>query len=158
MALKAQQHRAHDPALAEVLTLIQASFASMEGRIDPPSSMQRLTLAELQGHCTMGEVWSLGVPVTACVLFTAKPNRLYIGKLSVAAHARRQGLSRRLIDLAHHRAAALGLPWLELQTRIELVENHATFAALGFSEHARTAHAGFSRPTSITLRCAVDPR
>ncbi|MFN7434077.1 MAG: N-acetyltransferase, partial [Betaproteobacteria bacterium] len=41
---------------------------------------------------------------------------------------------------------------LELQTRIELTENHATFAALGFAKVAETAHPGYARPTSITLR------
>lgn len=37
-----------DPCLAEVLALIRCSFAYMDGRIDPPSSMHRLTLSALQ--------------------------------------------------------------------------------------------------------------
>lgn len=43
-------------------------------------------------------------------------------------------------------------PAIELQTRIELTVNHATFAGLGFRETERTAHDGYDRPTSITLR------
>ena len=45
--------------------------------------------------------------------------------------------------------------FLELQTRIELTENHATFGALGFKKIAETAHPGYSRPTSITMRKLV---
>ena len=52
-------------------------------------------------------------------------------------------------------AVALHLPVLELQTRVELTENHATFRALGFVEVARTAHPGYDRPTSITFRRPV---
>lgn len=45
--------------------------------------------------------------------------------------------------------------YLELETRIELLENHATFAALGFVRVTESAHPGFSRPTSITMRKPV---
>lgn len=44
---------------------------------------------------------------------------------------------------------------IELQTRIELAANHAAFARLGFREIARTAHEGYDRPTSITMRKAL---
>ena len=49
----------------------------------------------------------------------------------------------------------LGKPLLELQTRVELNGNHAAFARLGFRETERTAHAGYERPTSLTMRKAL---
>ena len=52
--------------------------------------------------------------------------------------------------MAETRARALGLPVLELQTRVELTENHAAFRALGFAQTGATAHPGFDRPTSLT--------
>jgi ribosomal protein S18 acetylase RimI-like enzyme len=73
----------------------------------------------------------------------------------VAASHRGQGLARRLIDQAEARARALQLPALELQTRVELVENQAAFRAMGFEEVGRTAHEGYDHPTSITFRRAV---
>ena len=152
MELTATRHGTDDPALAEVLGLIRESFAYMEGRIDPPSSMHRMTLGSLREDAQHAEVWSLGPPLSACVVLTPKPHALYIGKLSVACHARRKGLATRLVTLAVERATALGLPALELQSRVELTENHATFTALGFSETGRTSHPGFDRPTSITFR------
>ncbi len=141
--------------LVEILALIREGFAYMEGRIDPPSSMHSLTLEALQDHRRIGEIWSLGPPLSACVFLTPKPDALYIGKLCVAAQARGRGLARHLIGLAENRARTLRLPGLELQTRVELTGNQATFAALGFTETARTAHPGYDRPTSITLRRPV---
>ena len=144
-----------DAALKDVLTLIRTAFADMDGRIDPPSSMHRLNLESVAEQAGHGEVWVIGDPVQACVFLTPKADSLYLGKLAVAPDARRQGLARHLIALAKSRAAELRLPCVELQTRIELVENHATFEAMGFRETGRTAHPGYSHHTSITYRLTV---
>jgi GNAT superfamily N-acetyltransferase len=147
---------AQDPASWQaVLSLIQTEFAYMQGRIDPPSSMQRLSLAALATQAETGEIWTLGTPPLACVFLTRKAEALYIGKLAVRADQRGRGLARRLITQAEARARTLGLRWCELETRVELVENHASFRAMGFVETARKAHAGFDRPTSITFRKPV---
>ena len=149
-------HRATDPYdWAALLRLIQGAFTFMDSRIDPPSSMHALTPETIAAQARSGEVWAIGTPPLACVFLTPKPGALYIGKLAVAATHRHQGLARSLIDLAETRARALDLPALELQTRIELTENHATFRALGFAETARTAHPGYDRPTSLTFRRPV---
>ncbi len=146
-------YRATDPALWPlILGLLQAEFAYMEGRIDPPSSLHTLTRESLPPTT---EVWVIGTPPVACVFLTPEPDALYVGKLAVAASHRGQGLARALIDLAETRARALERPALELQTRVELTENHASFRALGFVETGRNAHAGFDRPTSITFRREV---
>jgi predicted GNAT superfamily acetyltransferase len=91
----------------------------------------------------------------ACLFLTPRPGVLYLGKLAVASGHRGRGFARALVDVAGMRARARGLPMLELQTRVELVENHAAFHALGFVEVGRTAHPGFDRPTSVTFRRRV---
>ncbi len=138
------------PALPDALALIRQSFATMDGLIDPPSSIHTLTLADLTA--VPSELWTLGHPIVACVILTPKPPRLYIGKLAVAEIHRGRGLARTLIDHAETRARALQLTHLELQTRIELVGNQAAFAAMGFVETDRTAHKGYDRPTAITYQ------
>ena len=146
---KLTPYRAADPFdWAAALALIARAFAGMEGRIDPPSSIHQFTVADLQA----AELWCIGTPPVACVLLTPKPGALYLGKLAVEPGQTRKGLARALVLAAETRARALGLPALELQTRVELTENHATFQAMGFQEIARTAHSGFDRPTSITFR------
>lgn len=143
-----------DPALAQVLDLIRGEFAYMDGVIDPPSSMHLLTLPELGAA---DEVWAVGDPPRACAVFSYRPDTLYLGKIAVAAGARRQGLARALVAEAVRRARARGLGWLELQTRVELTANQRAFEAMGFVEVVRTAHQGFDRPTSITYRKSVPP-
>lgn len=148
---------ATDPALwCPILDLLHEAFAYMEGRIDPPSSLRDLTPETLTRQAQLGEIWIIGAPV-ACVFLTPRPGALYVGKLAVSASHRGQGLARQLIDLAETRARALNLPALELQTRVELVENQATFRALRFVEVGRTTHEGHARPTSITYRRPVAP-
>jgi len=155
MDLTPYQMGPSDPALADLLTLMRDCFAYMEGRIDPPSSLGTVTQSALQKTASEAEIWCIGTPPIACMILTPKRSSLYLGKVCVAPTHQRLGLARHLIDLATDRARDMRLATLELQTRVELMDNHATFKALGFSEHARTAHPGYDHPTSITMRKPV---
>lgn len=139
--------------LQAVLELLRREFAYMEDLIDPPSSVHRLTIENLSSG--PGELWVIGTPPIACIVMTPQPNALYVGKLAVASTERGKGLARLLVDQADARARALGLAWLELQTRIELKSNQKTFAMMGFSETERTSHPSYAKLTSITYRRAV---
>ena len=139
--------------LALVLDLVRDAFAYMDDRIDPPSSVHRLIIDELASP--PGEVWVIGCPPVACMVATPRTDVLYLGKMAVRSVLRGEGYSRRLVEQADRRAREIGLAWLELEARIELVENHRTFEALGFEEVGTTAHPGFSSPTSVTFRRRV---
>ena len=65
-----------DPRLAEILALIRAAFAYMEGRIDPPSSMLRLDPGAVQRQARTGEIWALCGPLSTCIFLTSKPDYL----------------------------------------------------------------------------------
>jgi predicted N-acetyltransferase YhbS len=140
---------------AAVLALLRRAFAPMEGVIDPPSSLHRLRAADVRAQAQAGEVWVRGDPLVACMFLTPKPGALYLGKLAVEPALQGRGHGRVLVEQAVARARALGLPAVEVQVRVELTGNQAAFAAMGFAEVGRTAHAGFDRPTSVTMRRAV---
>ena len=140
-----------DQDMAPVHALLLASFAYMDGVIDPPSSMMRMTPDDLRRDAVRNELWVLGDGPLACMILTQKPGTLYLGKLAVAEDARGRGLSRVMVDHAVRRARALGLPAVTLQVRVELTRNQAAFRAMGFREVARTAHEGYARATSITF-------
>lgn len=53
---------------------------------------------------------------------------------------------------AEAEAVAKGKPAIELQVRIELTRNRAVFEKLGYRKIAETAHPGYTRTTSITMR------
>ena len=137
--------------------LLSTSFAFMEGRIDPPSSLAALSPDDLRVKARAEDLFVIrdGDTLSACLFGAVQPGCYYIGKLAVAAPQRGRGLARALIDAAAARAHALHLPALELQTRVELTENHAAFARLGFVQTAATAHPGYDRPTSLTFRRAL---
>lgn len=142
--------RAQDPYdWQHLVDLIKRCFAGMDGRIDPPSSAHRLTTGDIAAQAKSGEVWVIGTPAVACVFLTPLPHALYLGKLAVDPAVQRMGYARRLIELANQRAHALGLPALELWTRVELTENHAAFQAMGFARSGTHTHAGFDRPTTV---------
>jgi predicted N-acetyltransferase YhbS len=140
---------------AAVHALLTASFASMDGVIDPPSSLHAMTAETLRAQAESAEFWVIDPGPLACVILTPQPDTLYLGKLAVTASHQGKGLARQLVSLAVQRAQVLGLPSVTLQTRIELTDNHAAFQRLGFVEVARTAHKGYTRPTAITYRRAT---
>lgn len=139
---------------AELLSLINRSFAFMEGVIDPPSSVHRLTAEALRQKAEeeTGFLATREDRIVGCVFVVEREDDCYIGKLAVAPDFQGQGVGRKLVEAAEEFAASRGKQALELQTRIELTANHAAFARLGFRETARTAHDGYDRPTSITMR------
>lgn len=134
--------------------LLAQSFSYMDGRIDPPSSMSRLTPYLLKEKAAHEDLFIAikNDEVIACIFGAAREEVYYVGKFSIADTARGTGLARRLLALCEGRARDLGFSVLELQTRIELVENHRAFRALGFVETSRTAHEGYSSPTSLTYQ------
>lgn len=143
-----------DDDMQAVHALLMAAFATMDGRIDPPSSLLRMSPESFAEEARTKELWAIPDPeggYLACMVLTPQPGQLYLGKLAVAASQRGAGLARLMIAHAVARARALGLPALVLQTRVELTENHATFIRLGFIETGRTAHDGYDTPTSITF-------
>ena len=88
------------PAL---LAVIPRAFAGMEGRIDPPSSLHRLTAEGLARQAADGEVGVIGSkPAEACMVLTPKTGRLYPGKLRAF---RPRLLSGPEVMVAHSREA-----------------------------------------------------
>lgn len=143
----------------ELLDLILTSFAYMNGRIDPPSSALALTPQSLQTKAAseIGYIAIDGEQLAGCIFCRIEPGSLYVGKLAVLPSAQGRGLGRRLLTYAEAEARKQGLAILRLETRIELVDNHATFAAWGFTKTAENRHPGFDRTTSIEMRKLVTP-
>jgi GNAT superfamily N-acetyltransferase len=141
-----------------LLKLLHAAFAYQNDRIDPPSSLHGLD-ADSIAVKAKDEHLFLAVEdgeLVGCIFAKPKPGSLYVGKLAVWPHRQRQGIGRRLMQAAEDFARHTGHAVLELDTRIELTENHETFAALGFVKTAEHAHAGYDHPTFITMQKPLD--
>ena len=137
--------------------LVREAFAYMDSRIDPPSSLKKMGVEEFKAKAA-AETLILaedGEAIIGCTFAAIRHDCVYVGKVAVAQSARGQGVARAMFSAAEELARAQGRRFLELETRVELVENHATFAALGFKKVGESAHEGYSRPTSITMRKPV---
>jgi GNAT superfamily N-acetyltransferase len=86
-----------------------------------------------------------------------KDDALYVHKLAVRTALQGKGLGAALMGAARAEAVLRGLTHLELQTRVELTENHEAFARMGFVKTGENAHEGYARPTSITMRARLTP-
>jgi N-acetylglutamate synthase-like GNAT family acetyltransferase len=137
--------------------LLVSAFASMDGRIDPPSSLTRMSVGDLQKKALTEFVVIARERhrLVGCGFGAASSDCLYLSKLAVDADFQKRGVLRSMLPLFVSEARGIGLNCLELKTRVELTDNHATFAALGFEKVGETAHPSYDRPTSFTFRKSV---
>lgn len=142
---------------AAIHALVADAFAYMDGRIDPPSSIHRWSPDRFAAEAQTGVAYIAegDGALLGCGYGKAAGDAWYIGKIAVAPDARRRGVARAIVRMAEADAKRNGLAALELESRIELTENHQAFAALGFAKTRETAHPGHDRPTSITMRKPV---
>jgi N-acetylglutamate synthase-like GNAT family acetyltransferase len=142
-------------ALAE---LLREAFKYMDDRIDPPSSLGAMGVADFiqKAQDETLIVAQINNQLIGCAFAAIRDDCVYLSKVAVHQKYRRQGVTRSLFEAADELAKQKGKKLLELQTRIELTENHQAFGALGFIKVAETAHPGYNRTTSITMRRRVD--
>ena len=139
--------------------LLCDAFEYMDGRIDPPSSLQRLSVHEIEKFALENTIWTIdeeGLPI-ACLFTKNNGDHLYLGKLAVAKQHRHKLLATSLVAVAECQAREAGIECLRLETRIELFENHNAFVKMGFQKINETAHDGYDRPTSVTMEKPVGP-
>ena len=142
---------------SELAHLLREAFKYMDGRIDPPSSLGAMGIADFiqKAQDETLIVAQINNQLIGCAFAEIRDDCVYLSKVAVRPAYRRQGVTRSLFEAADELATQMGKKFLELQTRIELTENHQAFGALGFIKVAETAHPGYSRTTSITMRRAV---
>ena len=133
--------------------LLVNAFAYMEERIDPPSSLHRLSPAGLREKAA--DEWLVlalqGHELVGCLFARETDDAVYIGKVAVRESVRAQGIGAKLLERAEELALQHAYSWLELEVRVELTENHRFFESHGFVRCGENAHQGYTRPTSFTF-------
>jgi len=141
-----------------VLKLLQAAFAYQDDRIDPKSSVHALDAASIASKAREEHLFIAldEGELIGCVFARAEPGALYVGKLAVLPPRQGEGIGRRLMQATEEFARQTDHKVMELDTRIELIENHETFAAMGYVKTGEHAHEGYDHPTFITMQKLLD--
>ena len=135
---------------ASVLALVLKTFAYM---IDSPFSANR-QMQEAMAVQAMSGIVLLAEDATGpfgCVILNPKTDAMYLGKRPVDPSRQGEGIGCHLFEVSVEAEKAQRYAETELQARVELVENHAAFAVMGFSETGRVADNSCGRPTSVTM-------
>ena len=137
-----------------LLELLREAFAYQEHRIDPPSSVSALNAGLLAEKSSREHLFlaTVASELVGCVFAIDRPPLLHVSKLAVWPHLQGRGIGRRLMSAVEVFARESGRTILELETRIELTENHRTFESLGFNKVSEHAHEGFDHATYIRMR------
>ncbi|PCI87992.1 MAG: GNAT family N-acetyltransferase [Hyphomicrobiales bacterium] len=138
----------------ELHKLLIECFAYMDELINPPSSLHQMTTDNLRKKAKKEILLVVYDDETliACAFFDIQKEQIYIGKVAVAQDRRGQGIANKIFKIADNLAHENNKGWLQLKTRIELVDNHKAFERIGFITTAQNSHAGYTRPTYITMR------
>ena len=113
---------------AALIQVLHEAFRYMEGRIDPPSSLETMGIEAIKKKA-QDEVLIVAQDdgkLVGCAFAALRDDCVYLSKVAVALTSRRQGITRSMLKAAEEIAEQRGKPFLELQTRVELIENHLT--------------------------------
>lgn len=144
------------PAIAAT---IAAAFEQYRGKLVPESGAFAETADNIAKQLEDGSVALVAERngrLLACVMTDLQEGDLYFGRLAVLPDARGLGLAKRLIAAVEAEARRRGLPGVRLGVGVVLTENQRLFAALGYVETSREPHPGFTYPTSINMRKALE--
>jgi predicted N-acetyltransferase YhbS len=138
---------------AQMLEVIKRAFQEQDGKVNPPSSAARKTLAILQNELQSAEAFvaEQDQQVVGCIMYEPKEDALYFSRLAVLPAQRKQGIARALIAAVESEAKALALP-LNLSVRISLGEQRTYYERLGYRVVGTGTHEGFSEPTYFKMR------
>ncbi|WP_170231774.1 GNAT family N-acetyltransferase [Pseudonocardia kunmingensis] len=143
---------------AALASTIAAAFEEYRGKLTPESAAFSETAEAISRELAAGSgaiVAEQDGELLGCVMIKQVDGDLYFGRLAVAPRARGRGIARQLVEAVEHEAHRRGLAGVRLGVRIMLTDNQRLFTSMGYVETSREAHAGFSHPTSISMRKAL---
>lgn len=142
---------------AALLALILAAYAEFRDKLDPPSGAFGETEASILAKLHKGGAIKAlvdrpnGNDLIGCVLYEAKGEFMYFGRLAVLPAWRRFGVARGLIAAVETQTKATGLSRVQIGVRLVLPAHQAYYEALGYRPIEYACHPGFSQPTSVTM-------
>jgi ribosomal protein S18 acetylase RimI-like enzyme len=117
--------------------ITQAAYAEYRGVLDPPSGVDRETLADVARALDNGGAllaW-IGDTAVGAVRFDHASDHLVVERLAVIPTARGQGIARILLAYIEDLARQAHLPEVRLGVRLSLPRNVDLYQRLGYTMH-----------------------
>ena len=92
-----------------------------------------------------------GAEPLACVFYDRRDSEVYLHRLAVVPAARHLSLGHALVSYVEARAREAGCVRVRLGVRLQLPDNQAFYARLGYAVLGPDAHPGYSRPTFLHM-------
>jgi len=142
----------------QLLDLLHAAFEYQKNRINPPSSLYTFDVISIAAKAKRENliVAKNGNRLLGCVFVRVATGKTYLSKFAVLPSVQQQGLGRQMLEAAEKLVLRKGQSLIELDTRIELLVNHKTFAKFGFVKISEHSHQGFHQPTYIKMQKKLD--
>lgn len=136
-----------------ILDVIHAAFAEYQGKLDPPSGAPGETEASLRSLFVSERciVAGFDAQMAGCVFFHIGLSDTYFHRLAVLPAYRGRGVGLALTAGVEAQAVRAGSPRVRLGVRLQLPENQALYAALGYKVTGLHAHPGYDRPTYAAM-------
>ncbi len=142
-----------------LLSLIQSSYAYMEGQVDPPSSLHSYDTKTLKTKSREEILWLAYADrdLVGSIFGKVNGKSLYVGKLAIDPEHQGKGIGGQLMKALETEALERNLEELELEVRIELTGNQKAFAAMGFHVSKSSIHEGYDKVTFLEMRKKLNP-
>jgi len=141
----------------EVLRLTLAAFAE-HASIDPPSGGASEALYQVLADIRAGgaALALLDGAAVGCLRWRATPRgEFQVRRVAVEPSLQGRGIGRALMVWAEREAAERGCSAVTLGVRVALPGNRAFYARLGYEVTGEHRHAGYRRPTWLSMRKRV---
>lgn len=139
-----------DVPFDHLVLMLKGAFAGQTGIVTPPSSAEKVDVAELSWRFDRDAVFLARDPagnVIGQVWFEDRGEEGYLYKLAVDPVAKGTGVGRALVAAVIDHARQIGKQSVRLHVRKELTGNIAFFEANGFAVTSDGFHEGFDTPT-----------
>jgi predicted N-acetyltransferase YhbS len=142
-----------------LLAVIHAAYVEYEGRLTPPSGAHKESVESLAAKLENGEgalAWQ-DESAVGSVLFEARGEAIYLGRLAVPPLYRRRGIGALLVHYVEQQALMRGHSQITLGVRLQLPENTAFYTKLGYHVVSYGSHPGFTEHTYMTMVKQLTP-
>jgi GNAT superfamily N-acetyltransferase len=126
----------------DFVSVMRLAFASLAGRLDPPSGAHTESLDSVRDSLTAGGGFlaRAGDEFVGCARWRPEPDHIYAGRVGVLPAFRGRGVGAALMHAIEDVARQRGLRQVRVEVREPLADNQRFYERLGYRRLSVTQH------------------